>query len=97
MYGDQHGGTASQSVIIKKDTVAPTVVIKKPANGATYTAGQTVLASYTCTDATSGVASCLGTVPVGAPIDTSVSNTFTVTGTDNAGNVTTKSVSYTVN
>lgn len=89
--------TASQSVIIKKDTVAPTVVIKKPANGATYTAGQTVLASYTCTDATSGVASCLGTVPVGTPIDTSVSNTFTVTATDNAGNITTKSVSYTVN
>jgi probable HAF family extracellular repeat protein len=91
-------GTASDSVIIRKDTVAPKVVIKKPASNATYTPNQNVLASYTCADATSGVATCVGTVADGASINTSSlgQQTFAVTGSDNAGNAITKTVLYTV-
>jgi len=92
-------GSASDSVVIKKDTVKPTVAITTPASGAAYPLKSTVLASYTCTDATSGVASCSGTVADGAAIKTSSAGTrkFTVTSIDNAGNKITKSVSYTVN
>jgi hypothetical protein len=91
-------GNASVSVTIKKDSVPPEAVIRKPANDATYTLNQHVLASYTCTDKTSGVASCLGTVADGTSVPTSVAGTqtFNVTATDNAGNTTLKSVSYMV-
>ena len=92
-------GSASNSVLIKKDSVKPTVTITTPANGATYASGSTVDASYACSDATSGVATCSGTVADGAAIKTGSAGIkkFTVTSTDNAGNKTTQSVSYTVN
>ena len=91
--------SAQQSVIIEVDTVAPKAVIRKPANGATYALNQVVRASYTCTDAISGVASCVGTVADGASINTSSPGmqTFSVVGRDNAGNTTTQSTTYTVN
>jgi hypothetical protein len=91
--------SAQQSVTIEVDTVAPKVAIKKPANGASYALNQVVRASYTCTDAISGVASCVGTVADGASINTSTPGvqTFSVVGSDNAGNTTTQSITYTVN
>jgi hypothetical protein len=44
------------------------------------------------------VATCVGTVSSGGPVDTSGfgAKTFTVTATDNAGNVTTQTVNYSV-
>ncbi len=92
-------GSASDSVVLKKDSVKPTVTITTPANGASYALKSTVDASYACSDATSGVATCSGTVADGAAIKTGSAGTkkFTVTSTDNAGNKTTQSVSYTVN
>lgn len=92
-------GNASSSVIIKKDSVKPAVTITTPVNGASYALKSTVDASYACSDATSGVDTCSGTVADGAAIKTSSAGTkkFTVTSTDNAGNKTTQSVSYTVN
>lgn len=89
-------GSATQSVTVKRDTVAPAVSVKAPANNAIYTVGQKVLAFYSCTDAISGVASCAGTVAAGAAIATSVAGpqAFSVTATDNAGNQATKTVSY---
>ena len=92
-------GSASNSVIIKKDSVKPTVTITTPVNGASYALGSTVLAAYACSDATSGVDTCSGTVADGGTIKTGSAGTkkFTVTSTDNAGNKTTQSVSYTVN
>ena len=92
-------GSASNSVIIKKDSVKPTVTITTPVNGASYALGSTVLAAYACSDATSGVDTCSGTVADGGAIKTGSAGTkkFTVTSTDNAGNKTTQSVSYTVN
>ena len=54
-----------------------------PASGGTYALGSTINANYTCTDDQfgTGVATCVGTVPNGAPINTSSlgTKTFTVT------------------
>jgi probable HAF family extracellular repeat protein len=91
-------GTASNPVTIKKDTAAPSVRITKPASGATYNLNQKVAAAYKCADGISGVETCTGTVADGADFPTSVagSQTFSVTAIDNAGNTTTKSVTYSV-
>ncbi len=82
------------------DVTAPTLAINTPSNGATYNQGTTVLASYTCVDEAggSGVASCVGDVASGSPIDTTIAGakTFTVTGADNAGNTQVVVVDYTV-
>jgi hypothetical protein len=59
-----------------------------------------VAAAYTCVDELggSGTASCQGNVPVGAALDTGTvgTKTFSVTGSDNAGNSSTKTADYTV-
>ena len=80
------------------DKKAPTITITTPASGAIYLLNQSVLAAYACADGGSGVASCVGNVANGAGIDTaSVGNkTFTVTGTDNVGNVRVQTVPYIV-
>jgi Ca2+-binding RTX toxin-like protein len=80
------------------DIMAPTISITTPPDGATYTLNEAVNADYSCTDETggSGLASCV--VANGAGIDTSTTGTkdFTVTATDNAGNTTSITHSYTV-
>ncbi len=80
------------------DTTPPTAVIAVPAKGASYVYGSTVIASYSCADTLSGVASCSGTVGSGAALNTSASGaqSFSVTATDKAGNASTSQVSYTV-
>jgi hypothetical protein len=77
----------SQPLVIKVDSVAPAISVTSPA-ATTYTRNQTVLAEYQCADATSGVASCAGSVANGAAIDTSTAGTktFVVNATDVAGN-----------
>ncbi|MFE5523737.1 OmpL47-type beta-barrel domain-containing protein [Streptomyces virginiae] len=95
---DAAGNTsAPQTITVRLDTAGPTITIVRPA-ASTYLYRQAVTASYSCTDATSGVASCVGTVPNGSPINTSTlgSRTFTVNATDNATNPSTKSVTYNV-
>jgi hypothetical protein len=102
---DQFGHcTTAQLSGIKIDTLAPTVSITTPQNGATYTVGQKVLASYSCADPAggSGLAAtnaCVGTVANGAAIDTSAgTHTFSVTAMDAAGNVAVSlPVTYSVN
>jgi hypothetical protein len=91
-------GTATGSLTIKVDTAAPKVTITKPANGASYARGSSQIASYSCTDATSGVATCAGTVPDKTKFSTSTlgPNTFTVTATDKAGNLISEQHAYTV-
>jgi len=82
------------------DTTKPTITLDSPAEGATYTVGQNVIANYSCSDDKSSGSdlSCEGTVPSGSPIDTTSvgTKTFSVTATDKAGNTETKSVSYSV-
>jgi 6-phosphogluconolactonase len=99
------GKTSAEATttVTTADTTPPTISITTPANGAIYSANQVVKAAYTCTDAGSGsgIASCTGTVPNGANIDTapsgtSTAKTFAVNATDVAGNPASKAVSYTV-
>jgi Ca2+-binding RTX toxin-like protein len=86
-------GPISGNKIDRKD---PSVTITSPAQGAApVDPGSTVNADYACADTGSGIASCVGDVPNGSPIDVSSGpHTFTVTATDAVGNVTTTSVTY---
>ena len=90
-------GDASGTVLIKKDSVAPVIQFKKPVNNVTYAQNQTVTAAYGCTDVTSGVASCTGSVAGGAAIPTTTvgQHTFSsITITDATANA---PVYYTLN
>ena len=80
------------------DQAAPVVTITTPPAGATYTVGQAIIAAYSCSDPLSGIDTCSGTVPSGSAIDTGSagSKSFTVVATDVAGNVTTRTVTYSV-
>jgi hypothetical protein len=82
---------STKLVAFKADSDLPTANIARPKDGSDFKLGQVVKASYKCTDKgkQSGLASCVGDVPKGSPIDTSSvgDHTFTVTATDNAGNV----------
>ena len=77
---------------------APVVQIVAPADGMGYEPGQQVSAFYLCSSYVSFVIACDGTVPVGAPVDTSTggTKTFTVTATDLDGRQTVSVVTYTV-
>jgi hypothetical protein len=95
---DNAGNTsAPQTITVRLDTVAPSITITRPA-ATTYLIGQSVATLYSCTDATSGVASCTGPVASGAQFNTSTfgAHTFTVNATDNATNPSSKTVTYTV-
>jgi X-Pro dipeptidyl-peptidase len=76
----------------------PEAKIVTPADGAVYPLDKPVNALYRCTDAQIAIASCVGTVPNGARIDTSTIGTheFTVTATDVDGSTTTVTSHYTV-
>ena len=98
---DNVGNTeTAKSCTVKIDLTAPVVTITAPVNGASYKLDAAVIAGWTATDALSGINAALttDTLANGMAIDTSStgSKTFTVTATDNAGNVTTKTVTYTV-
>ena len=98
---DNAGNPASKSVSYSVvDRNAPTITLANPTDGAVYTLGQRVLADYSCADEPngSGVATCAGTLPTGARLDTSRvgPNSFEVHTTDRAGNSASKSVSYSV-
>jgi len=72
------------------------VNIVSPAQGASYSVGQAVAASYACADGGSGLAACAGTAANGGALDTSSvgAKSFSVTATDAAGNTATKTVTY---
>jgi len=82
------------------DTTSPVATITSPAEGATYDLGSTVIADYTCADnrALAALDPCVGTVPDGDPVDTTLvgTHTFSVTATDAVGLTTTTTASYTV-
>jgi hypothetical protein len=83
---------------INIDKTPPNISISSPADGATYTIGQSVTASYGCPDSLSGTALCAGSLANGSPINTSTQGdySFTVNATDKAGNQSTKTVHYSV-
>ena len=82
------------------DVTAPTVTITSPEDNATFDQNESVLADYACADEPggSGIDTCVGNVADGAAIDTSTLGDidFTVTATDNDGNVTEVTHTYTV-
>jgi hypothetical protein len=98
---DKAGNDASKTVTYTvADRAAPSINLTTPVDGSVYKLGQRVLAEYSCADEAggSGLASCDGTVPVGAAIDTSEvgPKSFEVRAADNAGNGAVKTVGYSV-
>lgn len=98
---DGNGGSALRSYTVRvrgATNVPPTVTITTPPPGALYLPGQNVIADYACADSDGTVASCVGPVADGQPINTATSGnkTFSVTATDNRGATTTRTVSYRV-
>ncbi|MBK5266255.1 MAG: hypothetical protein JJE47_02365, partial [Acidimicrobiia bacterium] len=89
----------SPNVVVRIDTLDPTASIASPSGP--YAQNAAVPADFTCTDpgtSASGIATCVGSSDLDSSIDTSTvgSFTFTVTATDNAGNVTIEQSSYSV-
>jgi hypothetical protein len=82
------------------DVTAPVVDLRVPVVGGVYGLGAVVEADFSCVDEEggSGVASCVGSVPDGGPIDTSTvgAHKVGVTATDQAGNRTTVTCRYSV-
>ena len=83
-----------------RDLAAPAIEIVSPGDGLRYERGEPVLAIYSCKDPEdrSPVTKCEGSVPTGSPVDTGTSGTFTftVSASDNLGNSSPKTVTFTV-
>jgi hypothetical protein len=93
-----NGGTSAGTLVVTvQDTIAPGVTITTPIV-TNYQFNEVVVASYSCSDGGSGIATCAGPVPLGSPIDTSAEgqHPFVVVATDAAGNTTTTAVAYSV-
>jgi virginiamycin B lyase len=96
---DSYGVSESESASYTVVAALPPPVIASPANGATYTQGQAVAASYSCrAPAGASVTRCTGPVANGAAIDTTTlgQHTFTVNAADSDGLSASQSASYTV-
>ena len=89
---------APETLTVQLDKSPPTISLTTPTAGATYLLNVSVPANYNCSDGFSGVASCTGTTPNGANLDTSSvgMHSFAIQAVDLAGNSTTQSVSYVV-
>jgi hypothetical protein len=96
---DNAGNTVTATVSgINIDKTPPTINLATPSNGAAFTLGAVVAASYTCGDALSGIATCNGTTANGASIATGSggNRTYTVHATDVAGNTAVVDHTYSV-
>ena len=98
---DNSGNTsAARTAMVKLDKRVPATTVTSPAEGAAYQPGAALNATFSCADPAggSGLATCVGDVSNGAPIDTRTPGpkTFTVTATDTAGNRTARTVHYSV-
>ena len=95
---DLAGNQAAATAILNIDSTRPTISIASPSNGSIHLLNAPVAASYTCSDALSGIDTCIGSSADGTGSNTSLPGTHTlsVQATDRAGNVTSASVSYSV-
>jgi hypothetical protein len=97
---DAAGNSANATVQpINIDRTPPRAVITSPVNNAVYLNGQPISSAYGCADlpvgVASGVASCVGTYPVGTFSTTAPgAYNFGATATDIAGNQAVAAVSY---
>jgi hypothetical protein len=89
------GGATTAQVVIKRDATRPSIGIAQP-QAQSYVQGQTVAIQFSCSDATSGIASC--TANQAGNLNTSTPGTFSfvVSAVDHAGNMSQSSVSYSV-
>ena len=89
------GGTSTSSVSILRDARPPFVWVARP-ESTLYRLNSTDVASLSCSDSGSGLASCVATGPAGTPFDTSTpgEHTFTVTATDHVGHTTVVNRTY---
>ncbi len=98
-YTPASDGGANECFTVRKPA-APSVTISSPAGGAKLVLDRMVDARYRCRDAPGapGLASCKGTVPDGAPIDTTKlgRHRFSVTAISKDRERTTHTVIYTV-
>ncbi|WP_277458288.1 MULTISPECIES: InlB B-repeat-containing protein [Methylococcus] len=92
------GGSATQSVTIKRDATPPVINLTTTQDGQSYLRNSSILADYACSDGLSGVATCAGPVAPGAAIDTAAvgAHAFTVAAADQAGNQAAVTHSYSV-
>ena len=95
--------TAGPITGVKIDNIAPGISITNPTNGAVYTLNQPESASFSCSDAIFGIASCKAvsgttTISSGSTLPTNQvgSHTIKVTATSNSGQVTTVTYTYLV-
>lgn len=97
---DLAGNTTTKTHTYYVDGNPPVVTIAVPIDGGTYPRGSSQPANWGCTDpdGDSDVKSKVATLPVGTPINTGTlgQKSFSVTCTDQAGNSSTKVVTYTV-
>jgi pimeloyl-ACP methyl ester carboxylesterase len=95
---DLAGNSAAASAILNIDKTAPTVEVTTPQDGAVFLLNAMANAGYGCSDALSGITTCVGTVPAGAAIATSApgSHAFVVESGDTAGNSTSVTRKYSV-
>ena len=94
-FASSGGGGITEEVVIKRDATLPSIGIAQP-QAQTYEQGQAVAIEFSCSDATSGIASC--TANQAGDLNTSTPGTFSfvVTAVDRAGNISQSSVSYSV-
>jgi hypothetical protein len=82
------------------DNAPPSIALVRPADGEAFRVGERATASYRCTDDAHGtrIASCTGSVPSGARLDTASvgTKTFKVDASDVAGNGASVTHTYTV-
>ncbi len=89
------GGTASDTIVIKRDATPP--VVAYSGNAGSYTVDLAVTITCSATDATSGVASTTCADIAGPAYSFAVgTNSFGANATDNAGNTGSGSTSFTV-
>ena len=89
--GDYRISLTGTAACAPPDTTAPSVDLRAPAEGARIPQGSALTVDFDCADeGGSGLASCEGSVPDGAQLDTSSLGTraVTVTARDHAGNET---------
>lgn len=95
---DRVGLTGQASATVRIDRTKPVIDLNGIMPNASYQLGAEVRPVYSCTDATSGVASCAGSSPSGELLDTNTvgARTFQVVARDHAGHEHTVTISYQV-
>lgn len=92
---DKSANSATMAVKVNIDKTAPVISITGIQDGATYLLGSVPTAGYTASDNLSGIASQNASMVGPSAIDVG-KFTYTIAAADKAGNVATKSVSYSV-